>query len=279
MKILITGAGGMLGRDIAMAFSDHDLILTDREELDITNAQELNEKIKELRPDIIINCAAFVDVERAEDEEELAKKINVEGILNLINACRENNCTLAQISTEYVFDGENENGYDENSQTNPINKYGISKAQGEKLIQEKLENFYLIRSSWLYGKNPQKGKERGMNFIETMLRLAKEKNEINLITDHISKPTYTKDLADAIKKLIEEKYASGVYHITNEDPVTPYEFAESIFKLKNINTKLNKISSSEFHAKARRPKNAILNNTKFPKLRSYKDALKDYLDS
>jgi dTDP-4-dehydrorhamnose reductase len=279
MKILITGAGGMLGKDIAIALSDHELILTDREELDITNPEDLNKKIAEIKPDIIINCAAYVDVERAEDEEDLANKINNTGILNLTTACKDNSCILTQISTEYVFDGENENGYDENSYTNPINVYGISKARGEKLIQENLDKFYLIRSSWLYGKNPQRGKERGMNFVETMLRLAREKNELNLVYDQISKPTYTKDLALAIKKLIEEKFDYGIYHLTNEDPVTPYEFAQEIFKIKNINTKLNKVSSSQFHTKAKRPKNAILINTKFPKLRSFKDALKDYLDS
>lgn len=279
MKILITGANGMLGRDIAVTLSSHDLILTDREELDITNEKELNKKIKEFKPNIIINCAAYIDVERAEDEKEIVNKINVDGISNLINACKENACQLAHISTEYVFDGENESGYDENANTNPINIYGKSKADGEKLLQENFDNFYLIRSSWLYGKNPQKGKERGMNFIETMLKLAREKNEINLITDQISKPTYTKDLADAIKQLIEENYPHGIYHLTNEDPVTPYEFAKTIFELKNINAKLNKVSSEQFHTKAKRPKFAILNNTKFPKLRSFKEALKDYLNS
>lgn len=279
MKILITGANGMLGKDIAMAFSNHELILTDREELDITNSEKLNKKISELKPDIIINCAAYVDVERAEDDEEIANKINADGVLNLINACIKNACALTQISSEYVFDGENENGYDEKAITNPINAYGRSKSLGEKLLQNNLDKFYLIRSSWLYGKNPQRGKERGLNFVETMLKLAQEKNELDLVSDQISKPTYTKDLSCAIKKLIEEKFDYGIYHLINEDLATPYEFAEEIFKIKNINIKLNKISSSQFHTKAKRPKNAILTNTKFPKLRSFKEALRDYLYS
>ncbi|HNV96752.1 MAG TPA: dTDP-4-dehydrorhamnose reductase [bacterium] len=280
MKILITGADGMLGKDIAIAFSNHDLILTDKEELDITNLEELNKKIIKLNPDVIINCAAFVDVEKAENEEEIVSKINTEAVLNLAKICKNNSCILAHISTEYVFDGENKSGYNEDSPTNPINIYGKSKADGERLLQKNLNNFYIIRSSWLYGKNPQKGKERGMNFVETMLKLATEKDELNLIIDQISKPTYTKDLSLAIKQLIEENYPFGIYHLTNEDAVTPHEFAQEIFKIKNIkNIKLNQIGSSDFHTKAKRPKNAILNNTKFPKLRSFKEALKDYLDS
>lgn len=270
----------MLGRDISLALSNHNLILTDKEELDITNSEELNKKITELHPDIIINCAAFIDVEKAEDQEKIVNKINTEAVLNLAKICKNNSCTLAHISTEYVFDGENESGYNEDSLTNPINIYGKSKADGEKLLQKNLDNFYIIRSSWLYGKNPQRGKERGMNFVETMLKLATEKDELNLITDQISKPTYTKDLSLAIKKLIEENYPFGIYHLTNEDAVTPYKFAQEILKIKNIsNIKLNQISSSEFHTKAKRPKSAILNNTKFPKLRSFREALKDYLYS
>ncbi len=279
MKILITGANGMLGKDIAEAFSSHELILTDREELDITNSDEVNKIIESNLPDVVINCAGYIDVEKAEDEEDLANKINGNGVLNLATTCKNNHCILTHISTEYVFDGENINGYDENSITNPINAYGRSKALGEKLLQENIDDFYLVRSSWLYGKNPQKGKERGMNFVETMLKLANEKDELGLITDQISKPTYTKDLAKAIKILVEEKYKYGIYHLVNEEAVTPYDFAKEIFTIKDITIKLNPISYTQYPTKSKRPLNAILNNTKFPKLRSYEEALKEYLET
>ena len=279
MKILITGANGMLGRDISEVLKNHELLLSDKEDLDITNPEQIETTLQEFTPEIIVNCAGYIDVEKAEDQEDLANKINADGVLNLARACKNSSCVLLHISTEYVFDGENINGYDENAITNPINIYGKSKALGEKLLQENLDKFYLVRSSWLYGKNPQLGKERGMNFVETMLKLAKERDELNLITDQISKPTYTKDLSFAIKQLIEENYPHGVYHLVNESPITPFDFAKEIFSIKHINTKLNPISYTQYPTKSKRPLNAILNNIKFPKLRIYKEALKDYLDS
>lgn len=277
MKVLITGANGMLGKDIAEAFSDYELFLTDRDDLNITNKEKVGELIKKIKPWLVINCAGYIDVERAEDEKSLVNQINGEGVLNLATSCKNNSCILAHISTEYVFNGEDKYGYDENSNTNPETAYGRSKAIGEKFLKNSACDFYLVRTSWLYGKNPQRGKGRGVNFVDRIQELAKEQDELDMVNDQISKPTYTKDFAKALYELVTEKYAFGIYHLVNEEETTPYEFANEIFKIKNINIKTNPISYTTYSSKVKRPINAILINTKFPKLRSWKEAIKDYL--
>jgi dTDP-4-dehydrorhamnose reductase len=277
MKILITGAKGMLGHDMAEAFQEHDLTLYDREELDLTKFDQVKEKINELQPELIINCAAYTDVDQAEEQKDIANLINADVVGNLAEICNSLNITLVQISTEYVFNGENPAGYNEDSKTSAINVYGESKALGEQLLIEKCNKFYLTRTSWLYGHSLQRGKARGMNFIDTMIKLAGEKEELNIVNDQFSKPTFAKDLAQAIKKLVEEKYEYGTYHLVNEAAINPFEFAQEIFKIKNINIKVNPISYTEYPTKTARPINAILNNNKFPKLRSWQSTLQDYL--
>lgn len=277
LKIIITGSMGMLGKDMADAFSDYDLILYDKKELDLTDFKKVQNKLKNTKPGIIINCAAYTNVERAEDNQKLADLINGHAVGNLASICNDLNIVLLQISTEYVFDGKNEQGYKETNIPSSKNAYGKSKALGEKLLHKNHDKFYLIRTSWLYGHNLQKGKQRGINFVDKMLELSKEKDELNIVNDQFSKPTFTKDLAQAIKKLIEEKYPFGIYHLVNEDKTTPLGFAKEIFKIKNTNIKTNPISYKEYPSKVDRPINAVLLNTKFPKLRSWKKALREYL--
>ncbi|MCD4705362.1 dTDP-4-dehydrorhamnose reductase [bacterium] len=277
LKILITGAQGMLGKDMAETFSDYQAILYDKDELDLTNFSKVKKELNKLKPNLIINCAAYTDVDQAKEQKDLANLINAEVVGNLAEICHDLDIILVQISTEYVFDGQNPIDYNEDSKTSAINVYGQSKALGEKLLIEKCNKYYLIRTSWLYGHNLQKGKTRGMNFIDTMLKLANEKDELNIVNNQFSKPTYTKDLAPAIKRLIVEKYDFGIYHLINENIISPYEFAQEIFKIKNINIKVNPISYTEYPTKIARPINAGLANTKFPKLRSWKEALRDYL--
>lgn len=277
MKILILGSRGMLGSDVSSAFSSYNPILLDKEDLDLLDFEKTNEIIKNISPELIINCSGYTDVDRAEDNEELANNLNAYAVENLAKICKEINCIFLQFSTEYIFDGENENGYDENSIPNSKNAYGRSKAMAEKLIQENLENYYIIRTSWLYGKNPQLGKERGINFVDRIIELAGEKEELNMVNDQFSKPTYTHDLANAIKELIEKKYEFGIYHLVNENETNPYEFANTIFDIKEINIKTNPISYNTYPSKVNRPINAILVNTKFPHLRRWKDAVQDYL--
>jgi dTDP-4-dehydrorhamnose reductase len=277
MKILITGSAGMLGQDMAEAFTNYEPILFDREQLDLSDFSRVKEELNKLKPDLIINCAGYTDVEKAETEEKIANLINGEVVSNLAQISKNLNCTLVQISTEYVFDGQKKEGYHENDIPNSQNAYGRSKALGEKLLMENCQNYYLIRTSWIYGHHPQKGKERGMNFVDKMIQLGQEKEELNLVNDQFSKPTYTKDLCSAIKKLIEEKYEFGIYHLINEDKTSPLEFAQEIFKIKKIDIKINPISYQDYPSPVNRPINAILNNNKFPKLRSWKQALEDYL--
>ena len=216
LKILILGAQGMLGQDMAEIFSDYQPILYDKEKLDLTDFKKVKKELKQIKPDIMINCAGYTDVEKAEDNQKLANLINGKAVGNLAQICKNLNIILIHISTEYVFDGEKKEGYDENDQPNSQNAYGRSKTLGEKLLIENCKNFYLIRTSWLYGHNLQKGKERGVNFVDRMIELSQEKKacprqaagaarELNLVNNQFSKPTYTKDLAQAIKKLIEKK--------------------------------------------------------------------------
>jgi len=277
LKILILGAQGMLGQDMAETFYNYQPILFDRENLNLTDFSRVKEKLNRIRPDLIINCAGYTDVEKAEDNKDAANLINGAVVGDLAQICRDLNIILVHISTEYVFDGEKKEGYDENDETNSQNAYGKSKALGEKLLLKNGQKYYLIRTSWIYGHNLQKGKERGVNFVDRMIELAQEKEELNLVNDQFSKPTYTKDLCEAIKKLIEEKHEFGIYHLVNEDKTTPYEFAQEIFKIKKIDIKTSPISYQDYPSKVDRPINAILNNNKFPKLRSWKQALPDYL--
>jgi dTDP-4-dehydrorhamnose reductase len=279
IKVLILGAQGMLGQDMAEVFSDYEPILFDRKNLDLTDFSRVKEKLHRIKPDLIINCAGYTDVEKAEDNKDSANLINGDVVGDIAQICHDLNMILVHISTEYVFDGEKKEGYDENDETNSQNAYGQSKALGEKLLIENGSKYYLVRTSWIYGHHLQKGKERGVNFVDRMIELAEERDELNLVNDQFSKPTYTKDLCEAIKKLVEEKHKFGTYHLVNESKTTPLEFAQEIFKIKKIDIKTSPISYQEYPSKVDRPINAILNNNKFPKLRSWKEALKDYLSN
>jgi len=277
LKVLILGAQGMLGQDMAEAFASYKPILFDRENLNLTDFSRVKEKLQRIKPDLIINCAGYTDVEKAEDNKDSANLINGDVVGDIAQICHNLNTTLVHISTEYVFNGEKKEGYDESDENNSQNAYGRSKALGEKLLIENCQKYYLIRTSWIYGHHLQKGKERGVNFVDRMIELAQEKEELNLVNDQFSKPTYTKDLCEAIKKIVEEKHEFGIYHLVNEDKTTPLKFAQKIFKIKKIDIKTNPISYQDYPSKVDRPINAVLNNNKFPKLRSWKKAVQDYL--
>ena len=276
-KVLILGARGMLGHDLVEVFSDYDLTAWDQSDLDITNEQLVMEKITELSPDIIINAAAYTDVDKAETNQEAAMAVNADAVGYLAKAANEIEAVFVHFSTEYIFDGKDSNGYNEDARTNPVNVYGESKAKGEKLLQANHNKYYIIRSSWLYGKALQMGKERGINFVETMLKLAADKDELNVVNDQFGKPTFTKDLSIAARKLVESKKPFGIYHGVNEGVCTWHDFAEKIFDIKNIEILVNPISSDEYPSKVPRPKNTILHNNKMDKLRDWEEALEEYL--
>lgn len=266
MKMLITGSNGMLAKDfIIEAENGFEVIKTDREELDITK-KEAFEKIK---ADIVVNCAAYTNVDAAEKNRELCYNINTLGVQNIADFCKKENIPLVHISTDYVFDGKKES-YDEDDKKNPLNYYGETKAAAEDYIIKNLKKYYIIRTSWLFGKG-------GKNFIEKIKELLKTKDEIKVVNDQFGRPTYTKDLSKAIIKIISEKKPIGVYNITNSDSCSWFEYAKEIAKYNNSKCKILPCLSSEYLTDAKRPKYSVLNNNKIEKLRSWKDAVKEYM--
>jgi len=273
MKILILGYKGMLGDELVKAFKkDNELTLWDRSEIDIADRKDVKSKIGDLKPEAVINAAAYTAVDLTEGEgKEIARRVNGEAVGFLAEACKKNGSVLIHYSTDYVFDGENENGYREDEKRDPLNEYGRSKARGEELLQKINPKFYLIRLSWLFGAN-------GKNFVETMLRLAEERQELRVVNDQHGKPTYAKDLAERTRELLESKKPFGIYHLTNEGVCAWYEFAVKIFELAGIDIKVTPVASSEFPTPAKRPAYSALVNTKLPLSRNWEEALGDYLE-
>ena len=275
MKILITGSSGMLGHDLIEILKDnHELILTSSKTLDITDNNRVIEFICENKPDIVINSAAYTNVDGCEENQETAYSINGDGVRNLAIGCSKIDCPLVHISTDYVFNGENTRPWVEDDEIGPISVYGKSKLKGEEAILETLDKFFIIRTAWLYGIN-------GGNFPKTMLELAKNHSEITVVYDEVGTPTYTLDLAKAISELIGTDYY-GIYHITNSGNCSWCEFARYIFEVADKDVKVIPVTASEFARPAPRPHYSVLENKKwidngFEPLRSYKDAIKEYI--
>ena len=271
----------MLGHDLARVFADTKPTCWDCNDLDITDKTAVFKKIGELKPTVVVNAAAYTDVDGAETEinKERALTINGTAVGYLAEVCGKLGAILVHYSTEYVFDGTKKDGYVEGDPVCPVNVYGESKALGEKLLQQNCEMFYLIRSSWLYGKAPQAGKPRGMNFVQTMLKLAETQKEIRVVNDQFGKPTYAADLATETRKLIESQKPCGIYHITNDGVCTWYDFAKKIFEIKGIGVTVKPIPSEEYPTPTPRPKYAVLQNTKLELMRDWEKALKEYLES
>ncbi|MDR0911835.1 MAG: dTDP-4-dehydrorhamnose reductase, partial [Methanobrevibacter sp.] len=231
MNILITGYKGMLGSDLMEILEKNEkynLIPTDVDTLDITNLEAVKETFNEKKPDIVINVAAYTDVDGCETNRELAYNVNAIGPKNLAICCNENGAKLLHISTDYVFHGENTVPYTEEDKTDPINYYGETKLVAEQLIQENMNSYFILRTAWLYGYN-------GKNFVKTMLNLSKDHDEITVVNDQQGSPTFTRDLAASMVEIIEsDKY--GIYHVTNSSTCTWYEFTKEIFEIANINT-------------------------------------------
>ena len=261
----------MLGRELVNVFEKgNELVLWDRDQIDISKKEEVVKKVGELKPDIVINAAAYTAVDDAESNKDLAYQVNGYAVGFLAAVCKEINALLIHFSTDYVFDGKNNLGYKENRFYKPLNMYGKSKALGEKLILDIEPRYYLIRTSWLFGK-------RGKNFVETMLRLASEGKNIKVVNDQFGSPTYAKDLAEKVKELIESHQPSGIYHITNSGSCNWHEFALKIFELANLKPSVKPVKSEEFPTPAKRPTYSMLINTKLPPMRKWEEALKDYL--
>ena len=274
MKILITGANGMLAKAVRERFKEHDLILTDVEELDITNLQKVEEFVNVSKPDVIINCAAYTAVDNAENDVELARRINALGPKNLAIACDEIGAKLVQVSTDYVFSGDVPGARREDDLTGPQSIYGSSKLLGEEYVKTFCKKHFIIRTAWLYGE--------GNNFVRTMLKLAETNKELNVVGDQFGSPTSTKDLAKAIIELMQTEYY-GTFHGTCEGECSWYDFACKIFELKGIDIKVNKVTSEEFIRPAKRPKYSVLDNFMLKlyglnSFRHWEEALRDYLE-
>lgn len=274
MKILITGAYGMLGSDLREILKNHELIATGFKELDITNEEKVIEFICENSPEIVINAAAYTAVDDCETNYDDAYAVNAIGPRNLAIACNKIDIPLIHISTDYVFDGSKNTPLLEDDELGPQSAYGKTKLEGEKFIQENTEKYFILRTAWLYGVH-------GGNFVQTMLNLAKEHDKITVVNDQIGSPTFSYDLAKGISNLLNsEKY--GIYHLTNEGECSWSEFAKDIFELSKIDLKLIPVSTEEFPRPAPRPHYSVLSNEKwikagFPPMRNYKEALNEYL--
>lgn len=275
MKILITGANGMLAKAVRNELKGEELILTDVADLDITDLNAVKKFVEEVKPEYIINCAAYTAVNKAEEQLEIARKVNADGPRNLAIVANEENITLVHISTDYVFSGDKavEETYTEDEEKKPVTVYGITKLEGEQAIVDSCFKYYIFRTAWLYGD--------GNNFVRTMLKLGQEKDEINVVADQHGSPTYAVDLASIIHQAIQKEIPYGIYHATNQEFTTWYDFTKEIFEYANINCKVNPITSEEFVSPAKRPKNSKLSKEKLIKagidVPEYKDALQRYL--
>lgn len=274
MKILVTGSNGQLGKEITKYYSNtnHELLLTDSKVLDITNMKLVNNYFKDNKPDIVINCAAYTQVDKCEEDIDNAYKINVIGAKNLAIASYNINSEIVHISTDYVFDGQGEVPLTEFDFCNPQTVYGRTKLYGESMVKEFNPKHYIIRTAWLYGD--------GANFVNTMLKLSESHKVLKVVNDQIGTPTSTIELTKIIANLIENKNY-GLFHCTCKGQCSWYEFAKEIFKFKNIDIEVKPCTTSEFPRPAKRPKYSVLRNymlelTTGDVVKDWKDALKDY---
>lgn len=272
MSIVIVGARGMLGSMLSTVFVDKQPILLDKDEVDITNEESVRRALRDADASIVINAAAYTNVDAAEDHAKEAFLVNETGVKNLALVCRELSATLIHFSTDYVFPGIKQEGYIESDSPGPaINVYGQSKLAGERALKESGCNFYLIRTAWLYGPN-------GKNFVDTMLQLAQKQDHLNVVSDQRGCPTYTKDLAQYAKALVEQPYPFGIYHAVNSGNASWFEFAQKIFEYtSNLAVVVKPVLSTEFPRPAKRPAYSILQHTKGPMMQSWQDALAEYV--
>ena len=283
MKILVTGANGMLAKEVREKFEKgNEVIATDVKELDITNEKAVMDYLMNLKPDYIINCAAFTAVDKAEECYELADRINGDGPTNLAKAAKEAGANLVHISTYYVFGGDLDlsKDYKEDDPKAPVTVYGKTKLHGEEGITSNMDEYYIFRTAWLYGVG-------GNNFVKTMTKLGSTRDEINVVADQHGSPTYAKDLTEIIYQAIEKKIPYGIYNATNEGYTTWYDFTKEILAEQGIECKVNPVTTEEYIemmkvTQAKRPFNSQMSKAKLEacgiKVPEWKDGLKRYLE-
>ncbi|MCM1290373.1 MAG: dTDP-4-dehydrorhamnose reductase [Prevotella sp.] len=267
MKILVTGANGQLGRNIGKVFTQaniNDVTYTDFDTLDITSSVDVERVLTETHYDILINCAAYTAVDRAESEALLAAKINTEAVGNLASAARKTGTKVIHISTDYVFPGDSCRPYNEHDEPNPRSIYGRTKFEGEAVLKSFCPDCIIIRTAWLYS-------EEGNNFVKTMLAKGSRGESLRVVSDQIGTPTYAKDLAEAILAIVKaEQWYPGIYHFTDEGVASWYDFAKSIFRIARLNVDVTPCASSEYKTPACRPLFSVLNKSKIKKTYSLK---------
>lgn len=276
MRVAVIGSTGQLGNDFSDLFGEDALPLS-HDMIEVKDIDSCRMVLKEV--DVVINCASYVRVDESEDEPAEAFMINAIGARNVARVCDERQIKNVYISTDFVFDGKKKELYNEYDYPNPINAYGLSKYAGEIFTINYCKKFYIIRSASLYGKKGARGK--GGNFVDWMIEKAKNDELIKVVDDIVMSPTYTRDAAEMVKKIIEKELPYGVYHVANQGYCSWFEFARKIFEFLNTNAKLYPIKSKELNRKARRPKFSALESRKLNifglAMRSWEDALKDYL--
>ncbi len=275
MKILVTGVNGQLGYDVIKRFKNNNIEYKgcDIDSFDLTSKEQTIKAITEYRPDAVIHCAAYTAVDNAEDNKEVCYNVNVSGTRHVAEACKEIDAKMIYISTDYVFDGTGTEPYKVTDKKNPVNYYGETKSISEDIVAELLSKYFIIRTSWVFGVN-------GNNFVKTILRLGKERKQINVVNDQYGSPTYTYDLAMLIADMVHtNKY--GIYHASNEGYCSWFEFAREITTVAKLDCNISPISTSEYPTKAKRPFNSRLDKTTldengFNRLPLWKESLLGY---
>ncbi|SEO71991.1 dTDP-4-dehydrorhamnose reductase [Propionispora vibrioides] len=273
MKILVTGAKGQLGIEVAKQSGEHDLILAGREDLDITDAWQVSSCLREVKPDAVIHCAAYTNVDGAESDEDGAFQVNAVGAQNMAAGCLETGARLVYVSTDYVFDGTKQGLYREFDSVNPQTVYGQTKWQGEELVRQILGRHYVVRTAWLYGE--------GKNFVRTMLQLAEKQHTLRVVADQVGTPTSTVDVARAIYRLLDSD-AYGTYHASCQGQCSWYDFACEIFRQAGKQVQVLPVTTAEFPRPAKRPAYSVLDNymlrmTVGDPMRSWQEALAEYI--
>lgn len=277
MKVLVTGVKGQLGYDVVRELQKrgHEAVGVDIDEMDITDAAAVERVMTEVQPDAVIHCSAYTAVDRAEEDIEICRRVNVDGTENIAKICKKMDCKMLYLSTDYIFSGDGERPWEPDDEASPLNAYGQSKYDGELALKKYVEKYFIVRISWVFGIN-------GNNFIKTMLRLGRENGAVKVVDDQIGSPTYTYDLARLLVDMIEsDRY--GAYHATNEGICSWYEFAKEIFRVAGMdNVSVTPVKSGEFPVKAKRPKNSRMSKEKlvtngFSLLPAWQDAVARYI--
>lgn len=270
MKILVTGANGQLGKELAEILPErgHEVVALERAGLDVTDAGGVEDVVGHYTPDLVVNAAAYTSVDGCETETELAYAANALGPRNLAQVCERRGCELLHVSTNYVFDGEEDGPYEPFDPPWPISVYGRTKLAGEEYVRDLCTRWYVVRTAGVYGL--------GHNFVRTMLRVGTERDLLEVKDDEYVSPTYARDLAVGVAEVIEEGNY-GLYHVTNAGSCSWYEFTREIFRLSGLETGVVPIPTSEYPLPAARPANGVLSDLGSPRLRPWREALADYL--